>query len=64
MEMINSTPSTIQVPVVEHETFFNTKDGHHKFAAGMNKVESLLIFPYAARADITLADLNAASSLA
>lgn len=43
----------------EHEKFFqSTQEGYRKFAAGMDQLESLLVLPYAAGDNVTLADLH------
>lgn len=43
----------------EHEEFFKmTQDMYRKFAAGMDRLESLIVLPYAAGDNVTLADLH------
>jgi glutathione S-transferase len=42
-----------------HEEFFaTTQEMYRKFAAGMNELEELVVLPYAAGDDVTLADLH------
>ena len=43
----------------EHEEFFKlTRDMYHKFATGMDRLESLILLPYAVGENLTLADLH------
>ena len=52
-------------PPSEREQFFkDTHKAYSKFAAEMDRLESLLVLPYAVGEDVTLADLHAAPWLA
>lgn len=52
-------------PGIERDAFFeSTRNGYRKFSRAMDRLESLLVLPYAVGDDITRADLNAIPWLA
>jgi glutathione S-transferase len=56
---LHSIYKAAPAPGSAHDAFFaDTRSGYGRFVAGMEKLEGLLVLPYAAGEEVTLADLH------